>query len=302
MPTLSIVIVTYNSRDLVDQCLKSVAEQTHVDHEVIVVDNASADGTPSLIAERYPNVRLAANPANLGFSAASNQGLKLASGRYRVLLNPDTLLLDRTLDRMAEYLEAHPEVGVIGAKMVEAAGGLRRYETWYPSLLTYVANSILLRIWGDQGSHEVEFVSGSCLMIRQETMQQIGLLDENFFMYAEDVDWCLRAKRAGWKVYHCAEALVFHLAGGSSGRDVAARVVNIRQAKLYFFKKHYSWLSYWLLKVIMFGESLGKIVFDGATYVWADKERRAFKKSRMRGYTLLVQSLSHPPMFIKPRG
>jgi GT2 family glycosyltransferase len=302
MPTLSIVIVSYNSRDLLGQCLKSVAEQTLVDHEVIVVDNASADGTPSLVAEGHPDVRLIANSDNLGFAAANNQGLKLASGRYKVLLNPDTLLRDGTLDRMVEYLDAHPEVGIVGARMVEADGSLRRYETWYPSLFSYLANPIMLRMWGDQGNSEVDFVSGSCLMIRQETMGQIGLLDERFFMYAEDADWCLRANRAGWKVYHCAEARLFHLAGGSSGRDAAARVVNIRQAKLYFFKKHYSWLSYWLLKVIVFCESLAKILFDSATYVWVGRERRKFKRSRMRGYALLIRSLPRSPMFIKPAG
>ncbi len=300
MLTLSVVIVTYNSRDLVGQCLRSVAEQTHVDHEVMVVDNASRDGTPSFIAGNFPKVRLIKNASNLGFSAANNQALNQASGRYRVLLNPDTLLLNGTLDRLVEYLDAHPEVGIIGAKMVESDGSLRRYETWYPSLHSYLGNSVMLRLWGDQGSREVEFVSGSCLMIRRETMQQIGPLDEGFFMYAEDVDWCLRAKRAGWKVYHYAEARLFHVAGGSSKGDVAARVVNIRQAKLYFFKKHYTWASYVLLKGIMLFESLVKIFFDAVTYPWVNKDRRLFKKSRMRGYTRLVQSLSRPPMFIKP--
>ena len=302
MPTLSIVIVSYNTRDLLDQCLKSVAEQTQVDHEVIVVDNASKDGTAPLVAERHPNVRLVANSANLGFPSANNQGLKIASGRYRVLLNPDTLLIDRTLDRMVEYLDAHPDVGVIGAEMVGPDGNLRRYETWYPTLLSYLANSMMLRIWGGRGTREVEYVSGACLMIRQETMQQIGLLDENIFMYAEDTDWCMRAKRAGWKIYYCAEARFFHLAGGSSGRDVAARVVNIRQAKLYFFKKHYGWLSYALLKGIMLAESLTKILFDTVTYAWTNKDRRGFKKGRMRGYSLLVRSLGRSPTFIKPGG
>jgi len=302
MPTLSIVIVSYNTRDLLDQCLKSIAEQTQVDHEVIVVDNASTDGTPSFIAERHPKVTLVANSSNLGFSAANNQGLKLAAGRYRLLLNPDTVLGDKTLDRMVEYFDAHPRAGVVGAKMLGANGSLRRYETWYPSLHSYLFNSVMLRLWGNRGSQEVDFVSGACLMIRQETMQQIGLLDENIFMYCEDVDWCLRAKQAGWKVYHCAEARIIHLAGSSSGRDVAARVVNIRHAKLYFFKKHYGWLSYSMLKGIMLAESLTKILFDIATYLRADKDRRVFKKSRMRGYSLLVRSLGRSPTFIKPGG
>ena len=300
MLTLSIVIVTYNSRDLVDQCLASVAEQTRVDHEVIVVDNASKDGTAAFIAGRYPNVRVLANSTNLGFSAANNQALKLAAGRYRVLLNPDTLLRDGTLDRMVEYLEAHREVGIIGAKMVEADGSIRRYETWYPTLFSYLANSYMLRIWGDRRNQEVEFVSGSCLMIRDETLQQIGYLDEKFFMYGEDGDWCMRARNAGWKVFHYADAQLFHHAGGSSGGDVAARVVNIRHAKLYFFKKHYSFVSYWLLKGIILGESLAKILFDAATYLLVGNDRKMYKQRRMKGYARLVQSLPGPPKFVKP--
>jgi GT2 family glycosyltransferase len=266
------------------------------------VDNASVDGTPELVAKQHPDVRLIANSANLGFAKANNQALKLAAGRYRVLLNPDTLLRDGTLDRMVEYMEAHPQVGVVGGKMVEADGSLRRYETWSPTLFTYLAHSIMLRMRGDPGTQEVDFVSGSCLMIRQETMEKIGLLDENLFMYVEDVDWCLRARLAGWKVHHCAEARLFHLAGGSSGKDVAARVVNIRQAKLYFFRKHYSWFSYAALKGVVFCESVAKILFDLATYVWAGREQRIFKKRRMRGYALLIHSLSHAPAFIKPAG
>ena len=183
---------------------------------------------------------------------------------------------------------------------MKSDGSLRRYETWYPSLFTYLFNSHMLRKHGDQGSNEVGFVSGSCLMIRQETMEQIGLLDEDFFMYSEDVDWCLRAHKAGWKVYHLAEARFFHLAGGSSKRDVAARVVNIHQAKLHFFKKHYRWVTYALLKVIVFFESLAKILFDVISYAFADPEARAFKKSRMRGYARLMRGLFHAPRFARP--
>lgn len=300
MPTLSILIVSYNSRDLLGRCLSSVAQQTKVDHEVIVVDNASADGTPKLVASEHPEVKLIANTVNYGFAVANNMALKVATGRFRVLLNPDTLLLDRTLDRLVEFMEAHPDVGIAGGKMVESDGSVRRYETWYPSLFAYLTNSLMLRFRGDHGNGEVEFVSGSCLMIREVTMQQIGLLDEDFFMYNEDVDWCLRAKRAGWRVYHCADARLFHVAGGSSGRDVAARVVNIRHAKLLFFKKHYNRLLYWSLKGIMFLESATKILFDVVTYALADEERRRYKRSRMRGYARLVQSLMGPPTFMRP--
>ena len=300
IPALSVVMVSYNTRELLDQCLKSIARETRVDHEVIVVDNASEDGTPSFVACRHPRVRLIANSENVGFSAGNNQGLKHASGRYQVLLNPDTVIVDRTFDRMVEFFEAHPEVGIVGAKMMSADGCPLRYETWYPTALNYLANSILVRISGDHGNQEVDFVSGACLMIRQETAREIGPLDENIFMYVEDVDWCLRAKRAGWKVYHCAQARVIHLAGSSSKRDVAARVVNIRQAKLYFVRKHFGWLSCLLLKAVMFGESLAKLLFDTMTYAWSSSERKVFKKSRMRGYSLLVGSLWRPTIFIKP--
>lgn len=267
---------------------------------MIVVDNGSTDGTPAFIAERHPKVKLIANSANLGFSAANNQGLKLASGRYRVLLNPDTLVLDRTLDRLVDHLDAHPQVGVVGAKMVNADGKPQRYETWYPSLLTYLINSAMLWIWGDRGSQDVDYVSGACLMIRQETMQQIGLLDENIFMFAEDVDWCLRAKRAGWRIYHHSGASVIHKGGAVATRDLAARVFNTHQAKLYFFKKYYGRLSYVLLKAIMFLESVAKVLFDVVTYAVVDGDRKAVKRGRVRGYMELVRHLRRPPTFVTP--
>ena len=139
-------------------------------------------------------------------------------------------------------------------------------------------------------------------MIREETMHQIGLLDENIFMFSEDVDWCLRARYAGWKIYHCSEVRVVHLWGESAKRDLAVRVFNGHQAKLYLFKKHYSWLSYVLLKAIMLAEALAKIVYDAVTYVWVDSDRKLIKQSRMRGYLRFVQHLGRFPTFVEPGG
>lgn len=300
MITLSIVIVSYNTRELLDDCLKSIAARTQVVHEIIVVDNASVDGTPAFITGSYPYVHLIVNHSNSGFSVANNRGLHQASGQYLMLLNPDTIVLDGALDHMVRYLDSHPQVGIIGAKMMNADGTPQHYETWFPRLLTYIFGGFMVRSRGDLGSQEVEYVCGACLMIRGETMRQIGLLDENIFMYAEDVDWCLRANRAGWKIYHDAVARIIHLAGRASRKDVAARVFNARQAFLYFFRKHYGWVSYFLLKVIVLCESLTKILFDALTYPWVDHDMKIIKRTRMRGFASLVAHLPNPPMFIKP--
>jgi GT2 family glycosyltransferase len=300
MVTLSIVIVSYNTRDLLDECLKSVASQTRVTHEVFVVDNASVDGTPEFIARQFPQVRLIANPSNSGFSAANNQALRAASGRYLLLLNPDTIVLDEALDRMADYLDSHPQVGVVGAQMLNEDRTVQRYETWFPRLLSYIFNRFLVRFRGPLGNQEVEYVCGACLMIRAETMRQIGMLDENIFMYTEDVDWCLRAKRAGWKIFHNGDARIVHLAGRASRKDLTTRVFNARQAFLYFYRKHYSLVSYLLLKAIILCESLAKIIFDSVTYPWVGAEARNIKRARIRGFVSLALRLPYAPVFLKP--
>lgn len=300
MTTLSIVTVSYNTRELLRDCLQSIAAQTRVSHEVIVVDNASVDGTPAFIAERFPYVRLILNPSNSGFSAANNRGIREASGQFLLLLNPDTIILDGALDRMVHYLESHPQAGIVGAKLMNADETAQKQYTWCPNLFTYIFDRIMLWLWGERDSGDVEFVTGACLMIRAETMRQIGTLDENIFMYAEDADLCLRANRAGWKVYHNADAHIVHLAGQASRRDVAARVLNARQAFLYFFRKHHSCVSYCLLKVAILCEALAKILFDALTYPWVDSGGKLIKRTRMRGFASLIMQLPHPPRFTRP--
>jgi N-acetylglucosaminyl-diphospho-decaprenol L-rhamnosyltransferase len=218
-------VVSWNTRDLLLDCLAAIGPAAApYTVETIVVDNASSDGTVEAVRARFPLVQLIANATNAGFTRANNQALAQGRGRFFLLLNPDTEARPGSLATMIRYLEAHPDVGACGPKLLFPDGRLqpngRRLPTFWREFL---AASGLRRLnpdafearleWGrsDVGrTVEVDEVSGACLMARREAVAQVGLLDEQLFMFYEEVDWCARMKVAGWKVAYVAEAEVIH--------------------------------------------------------------------------------------------
>lgn len=224
-PDLTVVVVSWNTRDLVLDCLAAIdAAAAPYTVETIVVDNASADGTVEAVRERFPAVRVIANPTNTGFTHANNQALALAKGRFFLLLNSDAEARPGSLATMIRYLEAHLDVGACGPKLLYPDGRLqpngRRFPTFWREFL---AASGLRRLhpsafadrleWGRSDfdrTVQVDEVSGACLMARREVVAQVGPLDEQLFMFYEEVDWCARMKAAGWKIAYVAEAEVIH--------------------------------------------------------------------------------------------
>lgn len=236
MKDIGICIVTLKSRDRLLACLSSLFEQTQTTNvDVVVVDNNSQDGTAEQIRAQYPAVHLIANNENLGFSKAVNQGLKVLNARYLVLLNPDALVLNQALDHLVEFMDENPAVGICAPKVFNQNGTVqfqsRRGEPrpWnvfsyflglsklFPKdprfsgyLLTYIDNTKV---------NEVDAVSGSCMMIRREVIDEIGYLDERYFAYQEDTDYCVHARQAGWKVCYVPTAEVMHY-GGKGGSNI----------------------------------------------------------------------------------
>ncbi|MBD3367951.1 MAG: glycosyltransferase [Candidatus Eisenbacteria bacterium] len=223
---VSIVVVSYNSRKHLERLLPSLYDTPcDVSLETIVVDNASSDGTPAFVRERFPRVRTIENAANMGYSRAVNQGIHAARGRYVLILNPDIEVSEGAIRRLHAFMEEHPRAGIAGAKLLNADGSVqhscrRFYSLWTLLLRRTPLGKLLPRNreiprylmldFDHASSREVDWIIGACMMVRREALADIGLMDERFFLYFEDVDWCYRAWRAGWKVYYVADSVMTH--------------------------------------------------------------------------------------------
>jgi hypothetical protein len=234
--------------------------------EVFVVDNGSSDGSAQMVRDEFPEVILIANSENRGFAAANNQALALAKGDYVLLLNSDTYLLDNSLLKAVEFAERHPEAGMIGCRVLNADGTLQPTCFQYPSVLnlflqTFYLSKLFPRsrffgrermTWWDRNDvREVEVITGCFLLVRAEVIEQIGFLDESFFMYGEETDWCYRAHRAGWKLLFTPDARIVHLGGASSRQNRPEMVLQLRGSILYFIRKHHSKAAYILSCVLV---------------------------------------------------
>ncbi len=253
---LSIVILNFNTRDHLRTCLQSVLDDgSAVDVEVLVVDNASSDGSAEMVAAEFPSVRLIRSPRNGGFADGNNQALRVARGEAVLLLNPDTVVERGTLARFLELLSAHPEAGVIGPKLVRPDGSMhlacrRSFPT--PSVAFYRISGLArlfprsprfgrynLTFVDPDVAMEVDSVCGACLLVRRAVMDRIGLLDERFFMYGEDLDWCLRTRAAGWTVRYEPSVVVRHQHGAASRQRPMRTTFHFFRAMDLFYRKHY---------------------------------------------------------------
>ena len=264
-PDISVIIVSWNVRELLANCLRSVFAQTELALQVIVVDSASSDGSPELVAEQFPQVELLACQENVGFPRGNNLGLERANGRFILLLNPDTIVHGDALARMVSYLQQYPAVGVLGPQLLNDDGSVQSSRRRFPTLGTAVFESTWLQPFapqavldhyyardvGDGETAVVEWVMGACLMTRQEVVAQVGGLDEAYFMYSEELDYCRRIHEAGWQVVYYPEAQVTHLSGKSSEQAVTQRHINFNRAKLRYFRKYHGRFTAAVLRVFL---------------------------------------------------
>lgn len=249
---LSIIIVNWNTRDLLAQCLESVgaelAECEGVSVETFVVDNASNDGSAAMVRERFPWVQLIENPSNLGFARANNQALQQATGRYAVLLNSDTQVLPGALQTLADFMDAHPQAGACGPLLLNADGSLQPSchpvltagrEFWRLLFLEPLARRATYpqHRWSRANKRPVEVIKGACLVLRQAALAQVGLLDEQYFMYTEEMDLCYRLLQAGWQNFWVPQAQVIHYGEASSKQSAEAMFVALYRSKVQFQRK-----------------------------------------------------------------
>ena len=249
---LSVSIVSWNTRELLDQCLGSVcATADGLDFEVVVVDNASGDGSVEMVRESYPQAVLVANSDNVGFASANNQALAVSTGRHFLLLNPDTICRPGALARLVRFLDEHPRCGAVGPLVLNPDETLQYSWAAFPTFWSEARGRLDRRIAGSGrlpttadetraiGPFKADWIGGCCLMARREAIDAVGPMDESLFMYSEETDWCLRLVRAGWEVWVEPAAQIVHLGGQSSALIPDEAASRVRISKRKYFAKHY---------------------------------------------------------------
>ena len=272
MLDISAIIVNWNTKSLLLDCVDSLYRTTrNASLEIIVVDNASTDGSVDALRKAFPLVRIIVNPANFGFAKANNIGIREAKGRYICLVNSDVKALDGVLDKMHGYMESQPEIGALAPRAYFGDMQIQKTCRKFPTLRNIFCEEFFLNTmfptiaafrgremhWFDyETTMEIEVLSGYFLMVRSEVVRQVGLLDERFFFYSEDVDWCKRIHDAGWKLVYYPEAEAIHYGGGSSANDSARFNVEFIKANWQYWKKHKSTAAVALFCLIKFTGAL----------------------------------------------
>ena len=266
---VSIVIVSWNTRDILRECLASLSAETRdVSFEVVVVDNASNDGSPDMVKCEFPEVILLENGENRGFAAANNQGITIARGRYVLLLNSDTIVIDNAIGKTVKYAGQHSDAAVVGCQVW---GSRERIQTTcfrFPSVLNvFLQGTGLARAfkynhflgrewflwWQRDSEREVDVIPGMFMLVRKEVIDEVGLMDESYFLSFEDTDWCYRFAKAGWKRLFWPSAKIIHVhkGGHSTKQDALRMFVQQQKSLLIFFKKHYGLISTLLVRTMM---------------------------------------------------
>ncbi|NOS70522.1 MAG: glycosyltransferase family 2 protein [Verrucomicrobia bacterium] len=272
MPDISVIIVSWNARGYLRDCLISIRDTGgNCIREVIVVDNASSDGSPEMVAEQFPEVTLVSTGKNLGFARANNLGIKRATGSYLALVNSDVVVHQDCFQKLQAFMEAHSDVGLVGPKVFGRDGLLQRTCRRLPGAWNMFCEMLALdrvfsrwplfsgremRHWDQQNLAEVEVLSGCFWVARTSAVKKVGGLDERFFFYAEDIDWCKGFRDAGWRVMFVPEATATHFGGGSSSNAPFRYSIEMLRANLTYWKKHHGlpgMALYHLVSVIHYG-------------------------------------------------
>jgi len=295
---LGIVIVNYNAGGYLRGCLRSLFENAPTaPWEIIVVDNASSDGSPDLVRQEFQAVRLITSPANSGFAAACNLGARSSSAKYLLFLNPDTLVPPQALDSATAFMEAHEVAGVMGCRTVGRGGRVQptAYDFPGPARVFGLFSGLnrffkVTRLKGHSKIRQPDYVQGSFLLVRRETFESVGGFDEGFFMYGEDVDLCLRVRRAGKMVYYVPDVTITHYGGGSSPDSLESLEDYIRSLSL-LYAKHRTPKELRRLRLAMRLGLRAREVFWAAGMLLALKPK---KRDRLRVCRKLISLMKSP--------
>ena len=310
---LSIIIVNYNTIDCLRECLQSVEKYKSDKMEVFVVDNASSDGSSEMVEQNFPDVTLIKSAVNLGFAGGNNQAIVKSSGRYIMLLNSDTIMLEGTLEKIVAFMDNDPKIGVVGCKLLNSDGSLQPSVTSFPGVIkdtvaialkgsglknTPAARKIISlagKILGVSASRfddhseikEIDFPRGACFTIRKETVDEIGLMDEDYFFTAEEMDWCYRAKQKAWKVVYYPEVAVIHHDHGATKKVMGKVFVQTRKGTLQFYEKHYGAKRTTMMKLGVSKVLLMKCFFISLRLLFTGKDRKILLAQREANWTIV---------------
>lgn len=279
----SIVIVTWNAKRIVQKCLQSLVQHTkNFNTEIIIVDNASSDGTPQVIREQFPQAKLVQSDTNLGFAKANNIGIALSTGKYIYLINSDVVVPEGCLEEMLRYMEQHPDIGMLGPKMVLPDGSIGQSCMRFPTVWNWFCRALALdsmfkgsSVFGDflmtgfkyDRVADVDALSGWFWMVRREAMEQVGLLDERFFMYGEDIDWPKRFHQAGWRVVFYPGAEAVHYCAASSSQEPARFYLEMNRANIQYCQRYHNWFAVVVFWFTMWLHEVIRIVAYGFVFL-----------------------------------
>jgi len=302
--TLSIIIVSWNVRELLHRALTSLYTSwgDHPGLEIIVVDNASDDDSVAMLRAEFPQAQVIANNDNRGFTVGNNQGLACAHGDFLLLLNPDTEVEGDALWQLVDYANSHPRVGMIGPRLLNPDGSTQSSRRRFPTLPVLFLESTwlqgllprrALRFYyaqerPDDAVQTVDWITGAAMLTRREVIAQVGGLDEGFFMYSEELDWCHRIKDAGWEIVYYPQARIVHHEGKSSEQVVPARHIYFQSSKVYYARKYYGRLASELLRWWLLAQYVWQLGVEGAK--WLLGNRRTLRAERLAAYRRVLHS------------
>lgn len=299
---LSIILVSWNTRQLLADCLDSVyAYPPNDSFEVLVVDNASGDGSAAMVRERFPQARLIESEKNVGFAQGNNLAVPLCSGEYVLLLNPDTVVKPQALDALVQFMDAHSEAGAAGSRLLNPDETLQpschpaptlARELWRLFHLDRIRpfGAYHMHRWDMNQPREVDVIQGASFIVRKAILDKIGFLDGRYFMYSEEVDLCYRLQKAGWKLYYVPASRVIHYGGQSTKLVAADMFLQLYLGKLMYFRKHYGRLAGIGYKLILLVAALSRLAL--IPLAWLQKPPQRQKNLTLaRHYSRLLVAL-----------
>lgn len=302
MTALSIMIVNWNTGQALLNCLESIFDNPpDQPFEVILVDNASSDGSAHAAELRYPQVHVIHSPTNRGFAGANNLAFEQAGGEYMLLLNPDTVVYPGALQTLLDFLEENPKAGAAGAMLLNPDGSLQPSCSPEPTLGREFMRLFHIKgvrpdgyyemsDWDPSSPRRVDTLLGACLMVRREARHETGLMDEAFFMYSEEVDYCRRLRQAGWEIYWVPQARMVHLGGQSTHQAASKMFLQLYLAKVQYFRKHHGRLAALLYKLILFAAGAARLAVAPLTRL-RPSSRSDRQRALIDNYQKLLKAL-----------
>lgn len=286
IPDMSIILVGWNNKSYLEPCLRSLYEgDLHFTYDVIVVDNGSTDGSQAMLRELFPEVKIIQNDSNVGLGKASNQGIDATQGRYVMLLNNDTLVNAPSFNAMVEFLEANPKAGGVGGRLLNPDGSLQAGINKFPSLAEEFLISTRLGnlIWsgypdrsGPDKVQEVDWIGSACVLLRRAALDEVGLLDESYFIYGDEADLQYRLQKAGWGIYYLPNVTTIHYGGRSMNRWSRRKMVY--RGKMLFFQKNYGPIPTLLLRLLHGSLSVAKLLVWSVAFLIPSRREQAKKE------------------------